>query len=82
MQIAQIIGAVFILAAFAALQFGRWQPDSVVYLVANIIGAATLAVVAAAGGDPGFLLLEGVWTLVSLWALVQKLRGRRPAGAH
>jgi hypothetical protein len=82
MEIAQVIGAVFVLAAFAALQFGRWRPDSLAYLVANVIGAGILAVAAAIGGDPGFLLLEGVWTIVSLWSLVQKLRGRAPAGVH
>jgi hypothetical protein len=82
MDIAQIIGAVFVLVAFAALQFGRWRPDGWFYLVANVVGSATLAVVAAFGGDPGFLLLEGVWSLVTLWSLVEKLRGRPVAGAH
>jgi hypothetical protein len=82
MDIAQIVGALFILGAFAAVQMGRWRPDAIGYLVVNIVGAAILAVVAAIDSDPGFLLLEAVWTLVSLWSLVQKLRGRPVAGAH
>jgi hypothetical protein len=82
MDVAQIIGALFVLAAFAALQFGRWRPDSLPYLVANVIGAAILAVVAAIGGDPGFLLLEGVWTIVSVWSLVQKVRAKRVAATQ
>jgi hypothetical protein len=81
-EIAQIIGALFVLAGFAALQFGRWRADGMTYLVVNVAGSGTLAIVAAIGGDPGFLLLEGVWALVSLWSLVQKLRGRPVAGAH
>jgi hypothetical protein len=77
MDVAQVIGAVFVLVAFAALQFGRWRPDGLLYLVANVVGSATLAVVAAVGGDPGFLLLETVWTMVTVWSLAQKLRGKR-----
>jgi hypothetical protein len=82
MQVAQIIGAVLVLAAFAALQFGRWRPDNVLYLAVNVVGAGTLAVVAATGRDPGFLLLEGVWTIVSAWSLVQTLRGKRVAATQ
>jgi hypothetical protein len=78
-EIAQIIGAVFVLVAFAALQAGRWRPDGWLYLVANVVGSGTLAVVAAFGGDPGFLLLEGVWSLVTVWSLVGKVRGKRVA---
>jgi hypothetical protein len=50
--------------------------------VLNLVGAVVLAGVAAGEADWGFLLLEGAWTLMSLWGLVQLARGRRPAGAH
>jgi len=73
-EVAQVIGAVFILVAFAALQLRRWRADDLPYLLLNVVGAGVLAVVAALGGDPGFLLLEGVWTIVSVWSLVQRLR--------
>ena len=81
-QITQVAGALLVLAGFAGAQFGRLSPHSVSYLVLNLVGSAILAVLAAADRQYGFLLLEGVWALVSLLGLVQVLRGRTPAAAH
>ncbi|MDP8956737.1 MAG: hypothetical protein M3N24_07250 [Actinomycetota bacterium] len=78
-QFVQIGGAVAILAAFIALQLGVVEATSWSYLVLNLVGAAVLAVVAAADRDWGFLLLETVWTAVSGWSLIRKLRERRTA---
>ncbi len=81
-QITQVAGALLVLAGFAGTQFGRLSPHAVSYLVLNLAGSAILAVLAAVDRQYGFLLLEGVWALVSLWGLVQVLRGRTPATAH
>jgi hypothetical protein len=78
-QLIQISGSLLILTAFAASQAGRLPIDSRRYLVLNFVGSAILAVLAAIDVQWGFLLLEGVWALVSLWALVQVTRGRAPA---
>jgi hypothetical protein len=51
--------------------------QSPVYLSLNLIGTATLAAIAVAGGDWGFLLLNGVWAIVSAWSLLN-LGRRRP----
>jgi hypothetical protein len=77
-QLVQIAGSLLILAAFAASQAGRLPIDSQRYLVLNFIGSAILAVLAWMDQQWGFLLLEGVWAVVSLWSLVQLLRGRTP----
>ena len=74
----QIGGAILILIAFIAAQRGTMSPQSLAYLVLNLVGAAILAVLAAIDSDWGFLLLEGVWTVVSAWGLWQLLTGRRP----
>ena len=80
-QVVQIAGALLILAAFAAQQLGRMRADSRTYLVLNLIGAAILAALAYHEEQWGFLLLEGVWTLVSAWSLWRLARGLPVAGA-
>jgi hypothetical protein len=73
-QVISILGALLILFAYAANQFGRLRTAGLAYSLLNAVGAATLTVVAALEEQWGFLLLEGVWTLVSVAALVRLAR--------
>jgi hypothetical protein len=73
-QVVQVIGALLILAAFAAVQFDRMRPDSRLYLALNLGGSAILAVLAVLGSQWGFVLLETVWAIVSAWGLAVALR--------
>jgi hypothetical protein len=75
-QVVQLLGAVLILAAYVAAQAGRLDPRSRAYLTLNLIGSLLLAVLAAGGAQWGFLLLEGVWAVVSLWGLAVGLGQR------
>jgi hypothetical protein len=68
-QVIQIIGALVILAAFAANQLGELTTDSRLYLLLNLVGSAVLAVLAVVEGQIGFVLLESVWAVVSAWSL-------------
>jgi hypothetical protein len=63
--------------AYAAHQAGRLGRDVTSYHVLNAVGAGILLVVAIAARQIGFILLEGVWTAISvaaLWRLVQRPR--------
>jgi len=73
-QVIQIVGALLILAAFAAVQFQRMRPDSRLYLTLNLLGSAILAVLAVSASQWGFVLLESVWAVVSAWGLMAAAR--------
>ena len=72
--LAQLAGAIAILVAFAAAQLRLLAIESRLYLVLNLAGSLVLAVDAWHERQWGFLLLEGVWALVSAGSL-----NRRPA---
>ena len=83
LQVISVLGALAILAAFAANLFGWVSPSNLWYSVANFLGSVVLTVVAVVDRQLGFLLLEGTWALVSLWGIFSALRGRgAPPGAH
>ena len=74
-QIIQVAGALLILAGFVLAQMRVWATDDWGYLAVNLVGAAILAWLAFVDEQGGFFLLEGVWTLVTAWSIVSKLRG-------
>jgi hypothetical protein len=78
-QVIQIIGALMVLSAYAAAQTGRWSTDDTVYLWLNLIGSTILATLAAISSNWGFLLLEGVWAIVTAESLLRRRRKDAPA---
>jgi hypothetical protein len=75
LQLVSIIGALAVLGAFAADQFGWVDPGRLSYALANFVGASILTVVAVVDGQVGFILLQGAWTLISLGGAFVILRG-------
>lgn len=74
-QVFSIIGSLLILGAFVATQAGRMRSADLSYLMMNFVGSAILGVVAVIESQWGFILLESVWALVSLWSALKLLRG-------
>jgi hypothetical protein len=75
-------GAMSILAAFTLGQLRLLDQHSLVYLILNLVGSAVLAVIAFAEKRWGFLLLEGVWSIVSAVSLVGLLRSGQEGAGH
>lgn len=80
-QLVQVIGSLLVLAGFALAQLGLVGQKSRRYLVLNVLGSGVLAIEAAAGRQWGFLLLEGVWAVVSAISLLAVLRGSPSSGS-
>jgi hypothetical protein len=78
LQAVSILGALAILAAFAANQFGWIKPSQLSYALANFVGAGILTAVAVVDWQASFVLLQGTWTLVSLAGIVTILRKDGP----
>jgi hypothetical protein len=77
-QVIQIVGAVLILAGFILSQTNRLDAGSYAYLLLNLAGGAILAVLAFQDRRWGFVLLEGVWTLVAFAGLIMRMVGKEP----
>lgn len=76
-QAISVVGAILILIAFTLLQAKKVQAESYPYQLMNFGGGAVLLVVAVIEHQVGFILLEGAWTILSLFGLwrITRVRG-------
>lgn len=65
-QVLSVIGALMILGAYLAFQRGWLGRHHRSFHALNFVGSSLLTVVAVADGRIGFIVLEGVWALISI----------------
>jgi hypothetical protein len=75
-QVLSSIGALLILIAYIGHQMKWMDSDKLSYNLLNTLGAAVLAYVAFKPLQVGFVVLEGTWTVISLYALYRTLSRR------
>lgn len=75
-QVIQVAGSLLVLAGFALAQRGVLDQRSRSYLLLNLLGSGALAIEAVVEHQWGFLLLEGVWALVSAASLASTFTAR------
>jgi membrane-bound ClpP family serine protease len=64
------LGVTILLLAFALNLAKKVTPTSTFYLLMNIIGAALAGISSYMISFWPFVILEAVWTVASLWALI------------
>jgi hypothetical protein len=70
-QAASFAGALMILVAYAGQQMGWMNSRSSLYNILNAIGSGILLYIALHPFQIGFIVLEGVWTIISVYYLVR-----------
>lgn len=77
LQVISVLGALGCLIPFAALQFKKMNASGLLYTSMNFLGSATLTAVAIIEHQYGFILLEGIWAIVSAVGVVKSLSATR-----
>lgn len=67
-------GVALLLLAFLMNLLKKWQQDSLPYIILNITGAALSCASSIAIHFVPFIILEAVWTIVSVFALINYMR--------
>ena len=73
-QLVSVAGALLVLVAYTGQQMGVIDRTNPLYSWMNLIGSLVLTVIAFRGQQWGFMLLEGVWAIVSVPPLVARRR--------
>lgn len=84
LQAVSIIGSVFFILGFGALNLGLVNSESYSYQFANIFGALCFTYTAIAPFNPGLFITEAVWALIGVygvWKIVSITKNRRAANA-
>lgn len=76
-RVLSLFGAVVVLVAYAANQMGRFDQRRYPYLLLNLLGGGILTVFAVRAKDPGLMLMEGSWVVISVAGILFTARRKR-----
>ena len=76
LQLVSFAAAMIILVAYVGHQTRRMDANGVAYNVMNAVGSGVLTYVAFRPFQIGFVVLESVWAIVSVYAIVRAIRQR------
>jgi len=71
-QLTSFVGALLILIAYVGHQLHWIDPRRSAYNVMNAVGSVILAYIAFRPFQVGFVVLEVVWVLISVYALLRR----------
>jgi hypothetical protein len=71
-------GVAILLIAYGLNLSGKWSKTTTAYICLNIFGAGLACLASWLIHYFPFVLLEGVWTIVSVYALFKKLLQHEP----
>ncbi len=71
------VGVAILLLAFLLNLLKKISSNGLAYILMNIVGAGLACLASWLIDYIPFVILEGVWTVVSIFALVRYFRGRR-----
>lgn len=80
-QIVSFAGAMLILVAYVGHQLKWMNPRKLAYSLLNMIGSGILAYIAFSPFQIGFVVLETVWALISLYSLLRVVGGANNSNA-
>jgi hypothetical protein len=81
LQVISFVAAMVILVAYVGHQSRRMDANGVAYNVMNALGSGVLTYVAFRPFQIGFVVLEGVWAIVSAYAVIRAIRHRNALAA-
>jgi hypothetical protein len=70
-DLAGLLGAASILAAFGGVQVGKLDPHKLPALVLNLVGAGLVLLSLTSKFNLAAFLLEAAWAVIAAWGLVK-----------
>jgi multisubunit Na+/H+ antiporter MnhB subunit len=77
MQVISVLGALCVLTAYGAHQLGRMHSETYTYQFLNLLGGTLLVTAAWTTRQAGLILMEGAWTVISVYGVVKVMRSSR-----